>query len=178
MILCATADGRRASSYESLAGLVEAGSLTSAPETMWIDIVSPTEDEVIALGEVFEIHSLTLEDILAEDAREKLEVYDRYLVMSMKPFTEYEEEADRVEMDSASDAAAYHELIWVVVFKVGHYATLTGTVDLMESSAGRGAVAASANAEHISSRPLRAASSAKATQGGGLGALLDHGGMS
>ena len=50
--------------------------LTTCP--FWIDIASPTHQEMAAISKVFNLHPLTTEDIQTPDTREKCEVFQRY----------------------------------------------------------------------------------------------------
>ncbi|KAI9312926.1 hypothetical protein BX666DRAFT_1865443, partial [Dichotomocladium elegans] len=52
----------------------------------WIDILSPTDAEMKALGKVFRIHPLTLEDISMEEQREKCEVFKNYYFICFRTF--------------------------------------------------------------------------------------------
>ncbi|KAG8893453.1 CorA metal ion transporter, partial [Tulasnella sp. 408] len=46
--------------------------------TWWLDVTCPTEEEMRMLSKVFAIHPLTTEDILMEEAREKIELFRNY----------------------------------------------------------------------------------------------------
>ncbi|KAL1921168.1 uncharacterized protein VTP21DRAFT_10884 [Calcarisporiella thermophila] len=59
------------SSGTSLSEMLQAG-------CFWLDILSPTDDEMTAFGRIFRIHPLTIEDILMEEAREKCDVFKNY----------------------------------------------------------------------------------------------------
>ncbi|KZO95571.1 hypothetical protein CALVIDRAFT_528025 [Calocera viscosa TUFC12733] len=43
----------------------------------WLDVASPTPSDMRALGKLLHLHPLTLEDILFQDPREKLDLYPR-----------------------------------------------------------------------------------------------------
>ncbi|KAH9837216.1 uncharacterized protein C8Q71DRAFT_591066 [Rhodofomes roseus] len=48
-----------------------------AEKAWWLDISSPTWEDMRAIGKLLHLHPLTLEDILQQDPREKLEVFPR-----------------------------------------------------------------------------------------------------
>lgn len=48
-----------------------------APNAWWLDIASPTWDDMRAIGKLLHLHPLTLEDILQRDTREKLEWFPK-----------------------------------------------------------------------------------------------------
>ncbi|KAJ8662681.1 hypothetical protein O0I10_001645 [Lichtheimia ornata] len=52
----------------------------------WIDILSPTDAEMKALGKIFHIHPLTIEDITMEEPREKCEVFKNYYFICFRSF--------------------------------------------------------------------------------------------
>ncbi|KAG9317791.1 magnesium transporter [Chiua virens] len=54
--------------------------------TWWLDIQSPTDDEMRVLSKVFSIHPLTTEDIQMEEAREKIELFRNYYLVCFRSF--------------------------------------------------------------------------------------------
>lgn len=58
--------------------------LTTCP--FWIDIASPTHQEMGQIAKVFNLHPLTTEDIQTPDTREKCEVFQRYYFVVIRSF--------------------------------------------------------------------------------------------
>lgn len=60
----------------------------SEPEasTWWLDVLSPTDEEMRMLAQVFGIHPLTTEDILLEETREKIELFRNYYLVCFRSF--------------------------------------------------------------------------------------------
>ncbi|KAF8559449.1 cora-domain-containing protein [Imleria badia] len=54
--------------------------------TWWLDIQSPTDEEMKVLSKVFCIHPLTTEDIQMEEAREKIELFRNYYLVCFRSF--------------------------------------------------------------------------------------------
>ncbi|KAH7887376.1 hypothetical protein F5I97DRAFT_1805072 [Phlebopus sp. FC_14] len=54
--------------------------------TWWLDVQSPTEEEMKVLSKVFSIHPLTTEDIQMEEAREKIELFRNYYLVCFRSF--------------------------------------------------------------------------------------------
>ena len=54
--------------------------------TWWLDVQSPTDDEMKMLSKVFSIHPLTTEDILMEETREKIELFRNYYLVCFRSF--------------------------------------------------------------------------------------------
>ncbi|GBE77993.1 hypothetical protein BKA93DRAFT_173930 [Sparassis latifolia] len=52
--------------------------LSSGDETAWwLDVASPTWEDMSAIGKLLHLHPLTLEDILQQDPREKIELFPK-----------------------------------------------------------------------------------------------------
>lgn len=64
------------------------GSPDHDPEafTWWMDVHSPTDEEMRMLSKVFGIHPLTTEDILLEETREKIELFRNYYLVCFRSF--------------------------------------------------------------------------------------------
>ncbi|KAH9833666.1 cora-domain-containing protein [Rhodofomes roseus] len=54
--------------------------------TWWLDVLSPTDDEMKLLSKVFSIHPLTTEDIQMEETREKIELFRNYYLVCFRGF--------------------------------------------------------------------------------------------
>ncbi|KAG2227019.1 hypothetical protein INT45_006426 [Circinella minor] len=52
----------------------------------WVDILSPTDEEMKTIGKTFHIHPLTVEDIMAQEPREKMELFPNYTFISFRSF--------------------------------------------------------------------------------------------
>ncbi|EMD40412.1 hypothetical protein CERSUDRAFT_44323 [Gelatoporia subvermispora B] len=83
--------GRPGSSHST--GTTPTANLTSrgasqSPEncTWWLDVLSPTDEEMKLLSKVFNIHPLTTEDIQMEETREKIELFRNYYLVCFRGF--------------------------------------------------------------------------------------------
>lgn len=54
--------------------------------TWWLDVLSPSDEEMRVLSRVFGIHPLTIEDILLEETREKIELFRNYYLVCFRSF--------------------------------------------------------------------------------------------
>ncbi|KAI6094133.1 hypothetical protein EDD16DRAFT_1883208 [Pisolithus croceorrhizus] len=54
--------------------------------TWWLDVLSPTDEEMNVLSKVFGIHPLTTEDIQMEETREKIELFRNYYFVCFRSF--------------------------------------------------------------------------------------------
>ncbi|KAF2756155.1 magnesium transporter ALR1 [Pseudovirgaria hyperparasitica] len=52
----------------------------------WLDMSNPTEEEVFAICKAFGVHPLTREDITTQEAREKVELFNRYYFLCFRSF--------------------------------------------------------------------------------------------
>lgn len=57
-----------------------------ARPTFWLDVLSPTETEMRVLSKTFKIHPLTSEDIMMQEAREKVELFRNYYLVNYRTF--------------------------------------------------------------------------------------------
>ncbi|KAI0482614.1 cora-domain-containing protein [Xylariaceae sp. FL0804] len=75
----------------------------------WLDVLSPTKDEMKVLSKTFGIHPLTAEDILHEEQREKVELFRHYYFVNYRSF----------DQDSGSENFLEPVNMYVVVFREG-----------------------------------------------------------
>ncbi|KAH9858127.1 hypothetical protein C2E23DRAFT_718900 [Lenzites betulinus] len=120
------------------------GSLNSpVPKAWWLDVSSPTWEDMCAIGKLLHLHPLTLEDILTQDPREKLELFPKlgYYFISFRAI-ESQKTRDRLrnilsvddEALQLTDAGLVAEVnVYLVVFREGictfHFADIEEHVD-------------------------------------------------
>lgn len=77
--------------------------------TFWLDVMSPTAQEMQVITSAFGIHPLTHEDIIVQEAREKVELFKNYYFINYRTF------------DQDPDSENYLEPInmYIVVFRHG-----------------------------------------------------------
>jgi magnesium transporter len=63
----------------------------------WLDVYSPTEAEMKVLAKAFSIHPLTSEDILMQEAREKIELFRNYYFVNYRSFDQDPNSVDYLE---------------------------------------------------------------------------------
>lgn len=80
-----------------------------ARPTFWLDILSPTDAEMRVISKTFGIHPLTAEDIMMQEAREKVELFRHYYFVNYRTF----------EQDISSDNYLEPVNMYVVVFREG-----------------------------------------------------------
>ncbi|KAJ5179604.1 hypothetical protein N7492_002814 [Penicillium capsulatum] len=76
----------------------------------WLDVVNPTEEELGAISRAFSIHPLTTEDILTQEAREKVELFKQYYFVCFRTF---------YQVDKASEEFLEPVNFYMVVFRDG-----------------------------------------------------------
>jgi magnesium transporter len=54
--------------------------------TWWLDVLSPTDAEMKVISKAFGIHPLTAEDIMVQEAREKVELFRNYYFVNYRTF--------------------------------------------------------------------------------------------
>ncbi|KAL8958683.1 MAG: hypothetical protein Q9193_004306 [Seirophora villosa] len=76
----------------------------------WLDVVNPTADEIHAFQGAFGIHRLTAEDIITQEAREKVELFKQYYFVCFRSF---------FQMDKTSEDYMDPVNVYMVVFREG-----------------------------------------------------------
>lgn len=77
--------------------------------TFWLDVLSPTDVEMRVISKAFGIHPLTAEDIMMQEAREKVELFRNYYFVNYRTF----------EQDTSSEDYLEPINMYVVVFREG-----------------------------------------------------------
>ena len=77
--------------------------------TFWLDVLSPTDTEMRVISKTFGIHPLTTEDIMMQEAREKVELFRNYYFVNYRTF----------EQDVNSEDYLEPVNMYVVVFREG-----------------------------------------------------------
>lgn len=80
-----------------------------ARPTFWLDVLSPTDAEMRIISKTFGIHPLTAEDIMVQEAREKVELFRNYYFVNYRTF----------EQDMNSEVYLEPVNMYVVVFREG-----------------------------------------------------------
>lgn len=75
----------------------------------WLDVLCPTEAEMKVISKAFGIHPLTAEDIMLEEAREKVELFRHYYFVNYRTF----------DQDINSENYLEPVNMYVVVFREG-----------------------------------------------------------
>ena len=83
----------------------------------WLDIVNPTEEELHVFQRAFGIHRLTTEDVMMQEAREKVELFKQYYFVCFRSF---------LQTDIHSEDYMDPVNVYMVVFREG-IITLTYT---------------------------------------------------
>jgi magnesium transporter len=70
--------------------------LSDDDNMLWLDIESPTEEEIALLGREFTLHELAVEDVTRRRQRPKIDVYDDYYLLVCYDI-DYDEATDRID---------------------------------------------------------------------------------
>lgn len=63
----------------------------------WLDVLQPTWEEMKVLSRAFGIHKLTAEDIMEQEAREKVELFRNYYFVNYRTFEQDEKSEDYMD---------------------------------------------------------------------------------
>lgn len=80
-----------------------------ARPVFWLDVLNPTEAEMKVLTRAFGIHPLTHEDVMMQEAREKVELFHNYYFVNYRTF----------EQDTNSEDYLEPVNIYFIVFREG-----------------------------------------------------------
>lgn len=75
----------------------------------WMDVLNPTEEELLVFQRAFGVHRLTTEDIITQEAREKVELFPQYYFVCFRSF----------QMDKGSENFMDPVNVYMVVFREG-----------------------------------------------------------
>ncbi|KAH7925205.1 hypothetical protein BV22DRAFT_1195365 [Leucogyrophana mollusca] len=112
-----------------------------APKAWWLDVASPSWDDMRSIGKLLHLHPLTLEDILQQEPREKLEVFTRlgyYFIVFRaleNPAVRERFRRNQVEGDDLlnSEGAIGEANVYLVVFREGictfHFTDISEHID-------------------------------------------------
>jgi magnesium transporter len=65
--------------------------------TFWLDVLCPTDQEMRVLCKAFGIHALTSEDVMLQEAREKVELFRNYYFINYRTFEQDTQSEDYLE---------------------------------------------------------------------------------
>jgi magnesium transporter len=94
---------------EDIRGLFELPK-DEADGVWWLNVNSATKEEVYGICKAFGVHPLTIEDVVTQEAREKIELFPSYYFASFRSFN-IVEEPDGIEYEPFN--------IYVIVFREG-----------------------------------------------------------
>ncbi|KAF8324880.1 uncharacterized protein EI90DRAFT_2933583 [Cantharellus anzutake] len=109
----------------------------------WLDVASPTWEDMRMLGTLLHLHPLTLEDILHQDPREKVEIFPRlgyyFVVIRSVDLNKYLAERDREQLPGDDGQSQNEEEtlnvtnVYITVFREGicsfHFSDLSEHVN-------------------------------------------------
>ncbi|TGZ76971.1 cora-domain-containing protein [Ascodesmis nigricans] len=82
---------------QSRSGSPRSQSSAGQRPTFWLDVLRPTDAEMKVISRAFAIHPLTAEDIMMQEAREKVELFKHYYLVSYRTFEQDENSEDFME---------------------------------------------------------------------------------
>lgn len=138
--------GRLLERTASAPTLVKIPSERELNRAWWLDVSNPTWEDMRAIGKLLQLHPLTLEDILQQDPREKLELFPRlgYYFVSFRAIESRRVRARRNlispldgELDSRDEGIIGEVNVYLVVFREGicsfHFADISEHTDAVRN---------------------------------------------
>jgi magnesium transporter len=72
--------------------------LASQDSFVWLDVTDPSEDDIASIGEAFGLHPLTLEDVRHRGQRPKVELFEGYAFVAVRPMRLPDDELQEAEV--------------------------------------------------------------------------------
>ncbi|RMZ86097.1 hypothetical protein DV737_g74, partial [Chaetothyriales sp. CBS 132003] len=92
--------------------------------TFWLDVLCPTDQEMRVLCKTFGIHALTAEDIMMQEAREKVELFRNYYFINYRTFEQDTNSEDYLEPVNMYVCVFRHGIITFHFSQVPHPANV------------------------------------------------------
>jgi magnesium transporter len=92
--------------------------------TFWLDVLSPTDQEMRVLCKAFGIHALTSEDIMMQEAREKVELFRNYYFINYRTFEQDPNSEDYLEPVNMYVCVFHHGIITFHFSQIPHPANV------------------------------------------------------
>lgn len=92
--------------------------------TFWLDVLSPTDQEMRVLCKTFGIHALTSEDVMMQEAREKVELFRNYYFINYRTFEQDPNSEDYLEPVNMYVCVFRHGIITFHFSQVPHPANV------------------------------------------------------
>ncbi|RDW63222.1 magnesium transporter CorA family protein [Aspergillus mulundensis] len=119
---CPTQEAKTASSWEDLAPYFDI-TKGKAPEGLWwLDVSSATASDVTAIARSLCIHPLTIEDIVFQEPRQKIETFPGYYLISLRTLAstfDSEDDAEPKEPDQLPPTPSHPTMLYILVFTSG-----------------------------------------------------------
>jgi magnesium transporter len=84
--------------------------LSGEIEPFWLDVFSPSIDDLSQLARTFGVHPLTVEDVQMGDSREKCEIFEKYLLLCIQT-------CGQIRRTSLDNDESTPETLYILVFQ-------------------------------------------------------------
>ena len=84
--------------------------LSGEAEPFWLDVFSPSIDDLSQLARTFGVHPLTVEDVQMGDIREKCEIFEKYILLCIQT-------CDQIRKTSLDGDESTPETLYILVFQ-------------------------------------------------------------
>jgi magnesium transporter len=93
----------KADGFEEIGQDVAADLLRHGDSSLWLHFDSPKKEEVHFLQEHLKIHDLTLDDVIHQNQRPKLDTFDDYVYLAVHPLRKEGEQVEPSELDAPGE---------------------------------------------------------------------------
>ena len=119
-------DIRQAWTLEALADAGASGETLDSffgnkDENFWLDITTPSAEDLQRIASIFGIHPLSIEDMQMQDSREKCEIFERYLFLCLRTCDQKlpsaTDQGRRASLEGCMERRTSPCMIYILVFQ-------------------------------------------------------------
>jgi Mg2+ and Co2+ transporter CorA len=112
---------QKASSWEELGTTQLKGDKQHDGKTWWLDVCDATEQDVNDVARSLSMHPLTVEDVVIQEPRQKIETFPTYYLISVRTLsTITDKETKEIPKDTAQTQTPTHpSMLYILVFSHG-----------------------------------------------------------
>jgi Mg2+ and Co2+ transporter CorA len=90
-------------------------------ETWWLDVCDATEQDVNAVARSLSMHPLTVEDVVIQEPRQKIETFPSYYLISVRTLSTIADKytKETAEYTAQSPTPTHPSMLYILVFRHG-----------------------------------------------------------
>ncbi|KAL3440549.1 hypothetical protein BJX65DRAFT_290290 [Aspergillus insuetus] len=112
---------RKASSWEELGSIPSNGEVKATEKPWWLDVCDAREQDVNDMARSLSMHPLTVEDVVIQEPRQKIETFPTYYLISVRTLSTITDKAssEMAEDTTQSPTLIHPSMLYILVFSHG-----------------------------------------------------------